>query len=155
MLFFIIPLLNFRKEVICIKITPKQDKFCRNIVSGMSLVDSYADAYDTKASREVMRVEGSKLMAREDVRKHIETLQQPIREAVTITSLTDYEKLKKLAIERLQLAIDRNDDTIAIKYMDIINKMIGSYVNINHNINDNKPELIANLDTDKLKKLLE
>lgn len=141
--------------MIYIKITPKQDKFCRNIVSGMSLVDSYADAYDTKASREVMRVEGSKLMSREDIRQHIETLQAPVRKAIIETSLTDYDKLKKLAIERLELAIERNDDAYVIKYMDIINKMIGSYVNINHNINDNKPEAIINLDTAKLKKLLE
>ena len=141
--------------MIYIKITPKQDKFCRNIVSGMSLVDSYADAYDTNGTHGTMRAEASRLMAKDEIRNHIKTLQEPVREAITATSLTDYEKLKKLAIERLQLAISRNDDTIAIKYMDIINKMIGSYVNINHNINDNKPEAIVNLDTAQLKKLLE
>lgn len=141
--------------MIYIKITPKQDKFCRNIVSGMSLVDAYQDAYDTNGTNGTMRAEASRLMMKEEIQDRIKTLQKPVIEAIQSTSLTDYEKLKKLAIERLQLAIDRNDDTIAIKYMDIINKMIGSYVNINHNINDNKPEVIANLDTDKLKKLLE
>lgn len=154
MLFFIIPLLNFRKEVICIKITPKQDKFCRNLVSGMSAKDAYKNAYDTNSDN-AAQVEAVKLVKREDIQERLAELRRPIENLIQSDCLSEYEKLKTLALDRLKLAIDRNDDTIAIKYMDIINKMIGSYVNINHNINDNKPELIANLDTDKLKKLLE
>lgn len=140
--------------MIYIKLTPKQDKFCRNIVSGMSGKDAYQNAYNSESDQGAM-VESCKLLKQDNIQERIAELRRPIEALIQADVKSEYDRIKTLAWERINLAIERNDDTMVTKYMDIINKMIGSYVNINHNINDNKPELIANLDTDKLKKLLE
>lgn len=135
-------------------LTPKQEKFCQCIVSGMSAKDSYITAYDTTGNEKTVYSEATKLLAREDVSKRLEELRKPLENHARTQALTEYEKLKALAWERIEACKASEDDTAVARYMDILNKMLGNYVNINRNIDDTASSLDT-LDTETLKALAE
>ena len=137
-----------------VKLTPKQEKFCRCVVSGMSAKDSYLTAYDTKCNDRVAINEGSKLMPRDDIRNAIESMTKPLQEIAQQTALTEREKIKNILWDRLQKAIEREDDATIVKYTDQINRMNAEYINVNRNIDD-KPAEIDQLDADTLRRLAE
>ena len=137
-----------------VKLTPKQEKFCRCIVSGMSAKDSYLTAYDTNCNDRVAINEGSKLMLRDDIRQAIENMTKPLQEIAQQTALTEREKIKSILWNRLQKAIEREDDATIVKYTDQINRMNAEYVNVNRNI-DEKTAEIDQLDADTLRRLVE
>ena len=137
-----------------VKLTPKQEKFCRCVVSGMSAKDSYLTAYDTKCNDRVAINEGSKLMLRDDIRQAIENMTKPLQEIAQQTALTERERIKTILWERLQKAIEREDDATIVKYTDQINRMNAEYININRNIDDRQAE-IDQLDADTLRRLAE
>lgn len=134
-------------------LTPKQEKFCQCIVSGMSAKDSYREAYNTKGSDRTVYNEAGKLLAREDVGKRLEELRKPLENHARSIALTEREKKKKLIWERIEACISSEDDTSVARYMDILNKMDAEYININRNIED-KPASITNLDTSTLERLV-
>ena len=131
-------------------LTPKQEKFCQCIVSGMSAKDSYIAAYDTKASDQTIRTEASKLMLREDIQDRIEDLTKPIQKAVQATALTEREKKRSFLWNMINNPATSDSDKL--RAMDILNKMDSEYININKTIED-KPD-ISNLDTSTLIKLV-
>lgn len=133
-------------------LTPKQKEFCKCIVSGMSGKDSYLTAYNSTGSDQNAYNESSKLLAREDIQDYINILTKPLAEAIAATSISEREKVKTILWDRLQKAIEREDDTTIIKITDQINKMNAEYINVNRNI-DEKQVDINNLDLDTLKKL--
>ena len=137
-----------------VKLTPKQEKFCRCVVSGMSAKDSYLMAYDTKCNDRVAINEGSKLMLRDDIRQAIESMTKPLQEIAQQKALTERERIKNILWDRLQKAIERGDDATIVKYTDQINRMNAEYININRNIDD-KPTEIDQLDADTLRRLAE
>ena len=134
-------------------LTPKQEKFCQCVVSGMTAKDAYIASYDTKASEQVLYNESSKLMLREDIQKRIEDMSKPLIKAAQQTALTEREKKKAIIWEEIAHAREQQDHTAIARYMDILNKMDAEYININKNIDENK-ENISQLDTDSLKKLV-
>lgn len=134
-------------------LTPKQEKFCQCVVSGMTAKDAYIASYDTKASEQVLYNESSKLMLREDIQKRIEDMSKPLIKAAQQTALTEREKKKAIIWEEITHAREQQDHAAIARYMDILNKMDAEYININKNIDENK-ENISQLDTDSLKKLV-
>lgn len=132
-------------------LTPKQEKFAQCIVSGMSAKDSYITAYDTKATEKVIYNESAKILAREDVQKRIEELRKPLENHARMQALSEREKKKAIIWERIQVCMEREDDTAVARYMDILNKMDSEYININRNIDDTSQ--LEEIDTDTLKKL--
>lgn len=135
-------------------LTPKQEKFCQCIVSGMSAKDSYKTAYNTQASEQVIYNESAKILAREDVTKRIEELRKPLENHARTTALTEREKKRSILWERIQVCINNNDDAAVARYMDILNKMDAEYININRNIEDKAAD-IKQLDTSILEKLVQ
>lgn len=133
-------------------LTPKQEKFCQCIVSGMTGKDSYIAAYDTNCSDQVAYNESSKLLLREDIQARLEVIRKPLVKAVQATALTEREKIKAILWERLQKAIDREDDAVIVKITDQINRMNSEYTNVNINLED-KTSDIKNIDTTLLEKL--
>lgn len=133
-------------------LTPKQEKFCQCIVSGMSGTDSYKAAYDTNATEKVIYNESSKLLKRDDITERITELRKPLENHAQNTFINEREKKKAIIWERIQACIDSGDDTSVARYMDILNKMDAEYININRNIED-KPADIYKLDTETLKKI--
>lgn len=135
-------------------LTPKQEKFCQCVVSGMSYKDAYLAAYDWKGTDNGAYVEANRLIMNEEVKERIDSLREPIIKVVQQDALNEYERIKALAWERIQQCQNSGDDSAIARYMDILNKMSGTYININKNIDENKSD-ITHLDTESLKKLSE
>ena len=133
-------------------LTPKQEKFCQNVVSGMSYKDSYLSAYDWNGTERAAQTQANELALREDIQQRIDQLRKPILKAISNDAVNEYDRIKTVAWERIQVCIDNGDDTGIARYLDILNKMLGNYVNINRNIEDKGAEIV-NLDTDTLKQL--
>ncbi len=61
--------------------TPKQEKFCQAVVSGMSQADAYRAAYDAAGMKpETVQNKAYQLMARGDVRARVDALRLPVIE---------------------------------------------------------------------------
>lgn len=133
------------------KLTPKQDKFCRNIVEGMDYTNAYLNAYNT-TKRHTGAQEGLKLIKRDDITERINELMKPVNNYVSNNAISERKQIKNILWNRLQLAIDNQDDNLILKYSDMINKMNSEYVNVTQNISETVNE-IAELDTETLKKL--
>ena len=136
-----------------VKLTPKQEKFCQCIVSGMSGKDSYIESYNCQSESAAM-VESTKLLKREDINARLTELRKPIENLVQSQAISERERVKKILWDRLQKAIDREDDATIVKYTDQINRMNAEYVNVNRNI-DEKTAEIDQLDADTLRRLAE
>lgn len=134
-------------------LTPKQEKFCQCIVSGMSGKDSYLSAYNCDSDNAAM-VESTKLLKRDDITERLKELRKPIENLVATQAITEREKKKAIIWQRIEHCMAMDDDSSVARYMDILNKMDAEYININRNINDNDNN-IQELDTEKLLRLVE
>ena len=133
-------------------LTPKQEKFCQGVVSGLSYKDSYLAAYDWNGTERAAQTQANEMALREDIQKRIDELRKPILKAISNDAVNEYDRIKSVAWERIQVCIANGDDSSVARYLDILNKMLGNYVNINRNIDDKQADIV-NLDTDTLKKL--
>ena len=131
-------------------LTPKQEKFCQCIVSGMSGKDSYIAAYDTKCSDQVAYNEASKLMLREDIQKRIADIRKPLEKALRTQVMTEREKKRQWLWNMIENAANDSD---RIRAMDILNKMDSEYINIQRIEKDETP--INDLPTETLLRLAE
>ena len=134
-------------------LTPKQEKFCECIVSGMSGKDSYMTAYNSKSDNAAM-IESTKLLARDDINERLKELRKPIENLAQTKAISEYERIKELLWERIEVCVANGDDAAIARYTDQINKMNQTYININRNIEDNAGEL-KELDTSTLLKLVQ
>ena len=132
------------------KLTPKQEKFCQCIVSGMSAKDSYIEAYDTNASDKVIYNESSKILAREDVTKRLEELRKPLVNHAQSKAISEREKKRSWLWDVINDINTSQSDKL--RAMDILNKMDAEYININRNIEDKAGDIKA-LDTSTLERL--
>lgn len=133
-------------------LTPKQEKFCQCIISGMSAKDSYINAYNTTGSDQNSYNEGSKLLAREDIQERLKVLRKPIEEQARTTAIMDREWKRNLIKERIEYCTMQGNDNAVARYLDILNKMDSEYINININ-KDDTTGVLDNLDTETLKAL--
>ena len=132
-------------------LTPKQEKFCQCIVSGMSGKDSYLTAYDTKCSDNTAYTESSKLLLREDIQKKIFTLRKPQEEAAKIQGLNARQSQIEAIQERIEICKAKEDETSLIRYYDMLNKIYALYKETE---TEQKPEsTVNNLDISTLKRL--
>lgn len=129
-------------------LTPKQEKFCQCIVSGMSGKDSYYAAYDTKCGDNTAYVEASKLMLREDIQKRLEVLRKPLEKAAQSVALTEREKKRAVLWD----IITNGDNNEKCRALDILNRMDAEYLNVNVNQNENVVKL-DNIDLEALRSL--
>ncbi len=135
-------------------LTPKQEKFCQCIVSGMSGKDSYYAAYDTKCNEKTAYTEAMRLLSREDVMKRLAELRKPLENHAQTQALSERERIKAILWERLQACIDAGDDAAIVRYTDQINRMNSEYTQVNINQNESKVSL-SNIDLETLKSLSE
>ena len=126
-------------------LTPKQEKFCECIVSGMSGKDAYITAYDSSGSNQNAYNESSKLLAREDIQERLKVLRKPLEEHVRTTIISEREKKRAWLWNMIENAANDSD---RIRAMDILNKMDSEYINIQRIEKDETP--ISELDTQKL-----
>ena len=129
-------------------LTPKQEKFCQCVVSGMTYKDSYMTAYNCKSETTAIN-EGSKLALRDDIQKKLETLTIPLQKAAQKQALSEREKKRAWLWDMINNATNDSD---RIRAMDILNKMDSEYVNIQRIEKEETP--IQDIDTDTLLKLV-
>lgn len=133
-------------------LTPKQEKFCRCIASGMSAKDAYIEAYDTNAKLTTVYAESGKLMLREDIQNKIKALQKPLEQAIQIESVNARKQQIDFILERIAICRSKEDEQSIIRYTDMLNKIYGVYKE-DTNMEENKNNL-SNVDTDTLAKLV-
>ena len=132
-------------------LTPKQEKFCQCIVSGMSGKDSYLSAYDTKCKDDTAYTEASRLMLREDIQKRIFALRKPLEEATRISALTARDTQIREIQERIEICKAKQDEQSLIRYYDMLNKIYSLYREID--TEEKKENALDNVDLNVLKRL--
>ena len=132
-------------------LTPKQEKFCQCVASGMSYKDAYINSYDTKGKESTIFTESGKLAIREDIQERIKTLQKPLEEAAKIQGLNKKEERIQFILERIELCKKKEDETSIIRYTDMLNKIDNLYKeNDEQKENDNT---LTNIDTSVLARI--
>ena len=127
-------------------LTPKQEKFCQCIVSGMSGKDSYMTAYNCNSNNTAYQ-ESYILLQREDIKEYIAALKKPIEKQV----ISERQKKRQWLWDMIENPSISESDRL--RAMDILNKIDSEYIQTTHNINDSKTN-ISGLDTDTLKQLI-
>lgn len=131
------------------ELTQKMKNFCHEYMKHFDKIEAYMAAYDT-TDRKIANNEACKLLKRDDVTAYLAELNKPLANTIA----NEREKKRRILWKRIERSIEKEDETAIARYMDILNKMDLEYVNINRNIDETGKEL-AQLDTDKLKELLE
>jgi outer membrane protein assembly factor BamD (BamD/ComL family) len=132
-------------------LTPKQEKFCQCIVSGMSGKESYKTAYNTSASQQVIYNEANKLLQRDDITERIKELRKPLENHITNTGISETERIKQILWEEIENARQQQDHAAIARYTDQLNKLNNAYKDNSIVDNDNS---LDNMDTSKLLKLV-
>jgi hypothetical protein len=134
-----------------VKLTPKQEKFCQCIVSGMDGKSSYIAAYDTKASDQTIYTESLKLLKRDDITARIKELRIPIENHQQNIAINERQQQIDFIKERIQICKDKEDEQSIIRYTDMLNKIYSCYKD---NEQEEKQEnTVSQLDAATLKKL--
>ena len=126
--------------------TPKQERFCQCIVSGMSGKDAYITAYNNNSNNNTAYREAMKLLDRDDVQSRIKELRKPLELQAKTQALSERDKIKDKLWEIIN-GTDTNDSD-RIRAMDILNKMNAEYINIQRI--EKEDTSISDLDTGKL-----
>lgn len=107
-------------------LTPKQEKFCQSIVSGMNQSDAYRAAYSCDGMLDVtINNNAYKLTQDNDIATRIEELRLPIAERISL----GLEEYLKQMVELKKAAQADSDHSPAIKAHELIGKCLGYYVN--------------------------
>ena len=132
-------------------LTPKQEKFCQCIVSGMSGKDSYISAYNTKASDQTIYTESLKLLKRDDITERIKELRQPIENTIQNINISERQQQIDFIKSRIQECIKKDDEQSLIRWNEQLNKIYALYKDTE---TEQKTEsTVTNLDTTTLIKL--
>ena len=130
-------------------LTPKQEKFCQCIVSGMSGKDSYQAAYDCQSDNAAM-VESTKLLKRDDITAKITELRKPLENLCVTKAITERERKRQWLWDMINNVNAAESDRL--RAMDLLNKMDAEYTQTN--INENRNTItFDNIDINALKTL--
>lgn len=133
------------------KLTPKQEKFCQGVVSGMTFKDAYINAYDAEnMSDHGIRKESSKLAKRDDITARIKELSIPVQNLYQNAAISDSERIRGILWGMIQDEDVKDENKL--RAMDMLNKMNGAYKE--DTSTEDKTDSIDSLDTDKLIQLV-
>lgn len=126
------------KEVIPLnELTPKQERFVQNIISGMSQREAYKEAYDAENMKdETIDKEASLLFNHPKIAERYRELINKLEDKAIMTAtermiwltevIKDIQK-EKVLVEDIEISKTADLNT-KMKAMDILNKMSGEYV---------------------------
>ncbi len=134
-----------------LKLTPKQEKFCQCIVSGMSGKDSYISAYNTKASEQVIFNESTKLLKRDDITARIKELRKPLENHYQNIAINERQQQIDFIKERIEICKVKEDEQSIIRYTDMLNKIYSCYKDTE--TEEKTDQTIKDIDTATLIKL--
>lgn len=132
-------------------LTPKQEKFCREVASGKDYTTAYLNSYDWNGSKQGAANEAMILANKKEIQDKITTLIKPIEIQAQRQGISETERIKEILWEELQNARNQQDHAAVSRYIAEINKLNGAYKD--NNINDDTNSL-DNMDTSKLLKLV-
>ncbi len=98
-------------------LTPKQERFCHEIVKGASQSDAYRVAISSKGQPNTIHINASKLMASTKVRLRIEELQAPVVESVRLTMQRRLEEVAHAATLDPAECYDEHGQPLSIRKM--------------------------------------
>ena len=123
-------------------LTDKQEKFCINVASGMTLCDAYKSSYDAENMKDDTIYSKACLLAKEDkIRTRINQLRKETRKDTIMTTIQRKEWLTRMLNDN---EATRNEK---LKALDILNKMDGEYItkiegNMNLSYEDKLKEIV-------------
>lgn len=132
--------------------TPMQEKFCQNIVSGMKPLEAYLSAYNWSGGKAGASVEAGKLMTNDKILRRIEELQEPIVRNMQIAEVNETQRIKDILWERIEICRENGDETAIARYTDQLNKLNGAYKDTP--VDKKDEDNVRNLDTTDLLKLV-
>jgi phage terminase small subunit len=124
-------------------LTDKQEKFCINVASGMTLCDAYKNSYDAENMQDnTIYNKASDLSKKGEIRERINQLRKEARKDTIMSAV----KRKEWLTEMILNDPDANK-TEKLKALDILNKMDGEYVtkvegNMNLSYEDKLKEIV-------------
>lgn len=132
----------------------KEKMYADGILEGKTQYQSFMDAYNPKTeNRQSIDSMANHVKNRERVKNYLEKVKQRVELRQKYGLSMSIEDRKELIYERIDACMEKGDDAAVARYMDLLNKMEQSYVNITKNI-DEKDNNISALSTDELKKLI-
>ena len=106
-------------------LTPKQEKFCQGIVSGLNQSDAYRAAYNCEGMQpETINNNAYKLTQDNDIATRIEALRIPIAERIGMGLEAYLNEMLSLK----NIALSSEDTGQAIKAHELLGKCLGYYV---------------------------
>lgn len=116
-------------------LTPKQERFIQNIVSGMSQRQAYKEAFDADYDDDAIDSNASTLFNSTKVQQRYQELIDKLEDKAIMTALEKRRMLKEMAMDINNSVNDR------IKAIDTDNKMAGEYITkVEADVNVNKLE---------------
>lgn len=104
-------------------LTDKQEKFCINVASGMTLIDAYKNSYDAEnMGDDTIYVKASELAKQDKIKVRIEELRKEARTDKIMSAAQRKEFLTDMINDFNATRSDK------LKALDILNKMDGEYV---------------------------
>ncbi len=131
-------------------LTPKQEKFCQCIVSGMDGVTSYLTAYNC-SSKHTANVESTKLMKRNDITARIKELNIPIQNTIQNNAISERKQQIDFIKSRIQECIKKDDEQSLIRWNEQLNKIYNLYKETEQE--EKHETVITKLDANALKRL--
>ena len=110
-------------------LTPKQQHFCRAVVSGCTMSDAYREAYNTGNMKPgSIHREASLLMSNPMVSQRVQRLQRQRDRAVVASSLTDRERV----LEKLRHFMDHAEpgDGAKVRATELLGKSVGLFKDV-------------------------
>ena len=106
-------------------LTPKQQHFCRAVASGLTLSDSYKEAYEAgRMKPHSICVEASKLMAHPEITLTVERLQKAKERAVVACSVSDRE----LVLTTLRDVVQKTDKVAdQLRAAELLGRTVGIF----------------------------
>lgn len=105
-------------------LTAKEESFCNDVASGMTLTDAYKDSYNAENMSDKTINEKASLLAKKDkVRTRIDELREKASNKTIMNTIQRKEWLTKLIVQD-----EKASKTDKLKALDILNKMDGEYV---------------------------
>ena len=136
-----------------VNIDPQRDEeFARALVYGVPAYIAYAQAYETEStSKENLGRLARRRKAEPHVAALIERLRADKEKADAARSELDVDTRKKTVLTRLQYAQDMGNEGDVYKYLDMLNKMDGTYINV---VKDVTPRPYEAMSADELRAAL-
>jgi phage terminase small subunit len=121
-------------------LTPKQQHFCRAVVSGCTMSDAYREAYNTSNMKPAtVNREAHTLMATPKIATRVEALQRAKDRAVVAASLSDRERV----LTKLRDMMDTEEGGPVVMAQIRAAELLGKSVGLFKDVVETKPQRSA------------